>query len=94
VRELTRAHDVLLIPDEVMTFHLGAQLLPRWLSVWGLIGALLYLAEPLSALAGSELEILYGLLFLHELVMTVWLIVKGFNRAAMAPEPARRRRAG
>ncbi|MCC6189159.1 MAG: DUF4386 domain-containing protein [Anaerolineales bacterium] len=65
-----------------------SQLLPRWLSAWGLLGAVLYLAVPLSAMLGSELEILYGPLLLQELVMAIWLIVKGFNRAAMAPEPA------
>ena len=64
------------------------RLLPRWLSLWGLIGAVFYLAEPLSALAGAELEILFGPLFLQEMVMAVWLIVKGFNPSAMASKPA------
>lgn len=50
--------------------------------------AVLYLAVPLSAMLGSELEILYGPLLVQELVMAAWLIVKGFNRAARAPEPA------
>ena len=64
------------------------RLLPRWLSLWGLIGAVLYLAEPLSAMAGSELEILYAPLFLQEMVMAVWLIVKGFNPSAIVSQPA------
>jgi len=64
------------------------RLLPRWLSLWGLIGAVLYLAEPLTALAGSELEILYGPLFLQEMVMAVWLIVRGFHPSTMASKPA------
>jgi len=65
-----------------------SKLLPRWLSIWGLIGAVLYLAEPLLAMFGSELEILFGLLFLQEMVMAVWLIVKGFQPAPIAAEPA------
>lgn len=81
-----------------MFFSLGAvmlyalfyqsQLLPRWLAVWGLLRAVLYLAVPLSAMIGFELELLYGPLLVQELVMAVWLIVKGFNRAALAPESA------
>ncbi len=55
-------------------------LIPRWLSVWGLIGGLLYFAEPLLALFSSEFEILFAPLAVQEMVLAVWLIVKGFNK--------------
>jgi hypothetical protein len=70
------------------TMFYQSKLLPRWLSIWGLIGASLYLAEPLLAMFGFELEILFALLALQEMVMAVWLIVKGFTPSAIAVEPA------
>ena len=66
-----------------------SKLLPRWLSIWGLIGAILGLAKPLLAMFGFELEILIAPLFLQEMVMAVWLIVKGFNPSAIAPLSAK-----
>ncbi len=61
-----------------------SKLIPRWLSVWGLIGAIIYLAVPLLAMFGSVLEILYAPLAVQEMVFAVWLIVKGFNPSAIA----------
>jgi hypothetical protein len=65
-----------------------SKLIPRWLSVWGLIGAIIYLAEPLLAMFGSELEILFAPLAVQEMVLAVWLIVKGFNSSAIVSESA------
>ena len=61
-----------------------SKLVPRFISVWGLIGAILMLAAGLLALFGlgylSPITILLGLpLALNEMVLAVWLIVKGFN---------------
>ena len=61
-----------------------SKLIPRWLSVWGLIGAIIYLAEPLLGMFGSALEILFVPLAVQEMVFAVWLIVKGFNSSAIA----------
>ncbi len=61
-----------------------SKLIPRWLSVWGLVGAVIYLAEPLLAMFGSELEILFAPLAVQEMVFAIWLIVKGFNPSAIA----------
>ena len=66
-----------------------SKLIPRWLSVWGLIGAMIYLAEPLLAMFGSELEILFAPLAVQEMVLAVWLIVKGFNSSAIASGSAK-----
>jgi len=59
-------------------------LIPRWLSVWGLIGGLLYFAEPVLAMFGAEFEILFVPLAVQEMVLALWLIVKGFNPSAIA----------
>jgi hypothetical protein len=56
-----------------------SKLIPRWLSIWGLIGAILYLAAPLLAMFGFVSEILMAPLALQEMVLAVWLIVKGLN---------------
>ena len=62
------------------------KLIPSWLSVWGLVGGLLYLAVPLLAMFGIELEILYIPLAVQEMVFAVWLIVKGVNSPAIASQ--------
>ena len=56
-----------------------SKLIPRWLSIWGLIGAILYFTAPLLAMFGVASEILMVPLALQEVVLAVWLIVKGFN---------------
>ncbi len=80
----------------IILFSLGAlmlyyllytsQLVPRWLSIWGLIAILLHFATgflDLFGLMDSSMSggtfILNFPIFLQEMVMAVWLIVKGFN---------------
>jgi hypothetical protein len=61
-----------------------SRLVPRWLSVWGLIGAVLYLAVALLAVVGvSGLAPLMAPLAVQEMVLAVWLILKGFDAAVM-----------
>jgi hypothetical protein len=64
------------------------RLVPRWLSVWGLVGAVLYIVAPLGGMFGLSLGFFMAPLALQEMVMAVWLIAKGFNPSAIAPEPA------
>lgn len=61
-----------------------SKLIPRWISGWGFIAAILYLIGGLVDLFGSELVILFLPMLLQEMVMAVWLIVKGFNPQAFA----------
>jgi hypothetical protein len=61
-------------------------LIPRWLSIWGIVGGLLYLSVPLLGIFGSALDILMAPLAIQEMVLAVWLIVKGFNSSAIASE--------
>jgi hypothetical protein len=67
-------------------FLYQTKLIPRWISGWGLIGATLYLAWPLLTLFGTEIEFLFIPLALQEMVLAVWLIVKGFKPSAMLPD--------
>ena len=93
------AHNVVA----TLAFSLGAfmyyvlfyksRLIPRWLSGWGLIGALLALAATVmasfthnfdTASLNTYLNIPIGL---NELVLALWLIVKGFSPAANTTAP-------
>ena len=64
------------------------ELVPRWLSGWGLIAIVPYLAAGLLAMFGiiNALSPIYAImnlpLALQEMVLAVWLIVRGFNSSA------------
>ena len=59
----------------------------RWLSGWGLIGALVLLAVGLLAVFGFDSSEMWSLpLALQEMVLAAWLIVKGFEPTAFAAE--------
>jgi hypothetical protein len=93
------AHDAFRSVLEIV-FPLGAlmfytalfrsQLIPRWISGWGLVAAAIWLGvgvlgvfgliDPTSTLGGI-LSVPIGV---QEMVMAVWLIVKGFNPSAIA----------
>ena len=65
-----------------------SKLLPRWISVWGLIGAPLYLASGLLGMFGLDpfstiLTLLFLPYALNEMFLAVWLVVKGFNPSAI-----------
>ena len=62
------------------------RLIPRWLSVWGLVGVVPYMAYALLHLFGMDNGIgfyLQMLLAIQEMVMALWLIIKGFNHEAV-----------
>jgi hypothetical protein len=66
-----------------------ARLVPRWLSLWGLVAAPLFLIASLSLLwTGDPNSTLANTFFaplaLQEMVLAVWLIVKGFDSTALA----------
>jgi hypothetical protein len=67
-------------------------LIPRWLSVWGLLGAALFLATApfrmFDLLPPSTVALVVPLI-LNELVLAIWLIVKGFNSSASSFESAK-----
>jgi hypothetical protein len=61
-----------------------ARLIPRWISAWGIIAAVATLAANFGAMFGTDLDILEMVMLPQEMVMAVWLIVKGFNSSAIA----------
>lgn len=72
-----------------------SKLIPRWISVWGFIAIALNFATGLLILFGLQTafdtsnSIMNFPIFLQEMVMAVWLIVKGFNPSAAATLPAK-----
>ena len=58
-----------------------SKLIPRWLSVWGFIAAILLILVNLLELTGliSGSMILYLPIISNEVVLAIWLIFKGFN---------------
>ena len=64
-----------------------SKLIPRWLSVWGFVGAVLSFVNYLPQFFGIEsITILFLPIALQEMVFAVWLIVKGFNSSVAAFE--------
>lgn len=62
------------------------KLIPRWLTIWGLIGVVPYLAYALLQFFHAETSIglyLQMVLAPQEIVMGVWLVIKGFDSAAL-----------
>jgi len=84
----------------VLAFCIGAlmyyiifyqtKLVPRWLSGWGLVGATLLIIAAMLVMFGviGYLSTVQAILVLpiavQEMVLAIWLIVKGFNPTAIA----------
>ena len=84
----------------LLAFSLGAlmyyaifyhtRLVPRWLSGWGLVGAALCLVIGLFVMLGligpmSTFQVVLALpIAVQEMVLAVWLIVRGFKSSAIA----------
>ena len=61
-----------------------SELVPQWLSGWGLVGALLSFAVYLLQFFSIETsDFLFAPIAVQEMVFAVWLIVKGFNISAI-----------
>lgn len=86
----------LLGPVGSIIFFIGAtciyisfyrtRLIPRWLSVWGLIGVVPYLDYALLHFFHMDNDLgffLQMVLAAQEIVMGIWLIIKGFNQEAL-----------
>jgi hypothetical protein len=73
----------------ILNFSLyQSKLVPRFISIWGLLGAILMLAAGLLAMVSlgylSPITVLLSLpLAINEMVLAVWLIVKGFDSSAI-----------
>ncbi|MDH5388368.1 MAG: DUF4386 domain-containing protein [Gammaproteobacteria bacterium] len=98
---LLAGHDWNSAPFAFIAFSLGSlilnyalyqtRLVPRWISVFGLLAAASILTARLMLLYGLELSsntmaILDGPIFLQEMIFAVWLIFKGFDRSVLPAE--------
>lgn len=67
-----------------------AKLVPGWLAMWGLVGYAIIFVGMLSAVMGSGLGDLSSAVgSIWEVVIGVWLIVKGFSTSAIIPQATR-----
>ena len=79
------------------TLLFRTRLVPRWLTVWGLGGIILWVLGGLMVMFDltpvySSLHVASNIpLAIQEMVLAIWLIVKGFNVSAPAVEPMRTR---
>ncbi len=65
-----------------------SKLIPQWLSIWGLIAAIAILTTSILA-AFTDIPPVIAILLIapiavQEMVMAVWLIIKGFNSTSLA----------
>jgi hypothetical protein len=67
------------------------KLVPRWLSGWGLVAAILSMVSSVLATVGliapfgtEQLILTLPMIFPQELVLAAWLIAKGFNPSVIA----------
>ncbi len=71
------------------------RLIPRWLSVWGLVGIILATISGLLVMLhvipgfGSVQMLLNLPIFPQEMVLAAWLILKGINSSAVASRSAK-----
>jgi hypothetical protein len=62
-----------------------SKLIPRWLSAWGFVGAVMVLTYYLvKYFSSNQVDILFIPIAVQEMVFAVWLIAKGFNKSAIA----------
>jgi hypothetical protein len=89
----------------LLTFGIGAlmyyvvfyqfRLVPRWITVWGLVGITLTIISALLVMFHllppfGTIQVILNLPILpQELVLAVWLIAKGFNPSAVVSEAAK-----
>ncbi len=101
------ARDVSGFIFAVLAFVLGSlsyyiifyqtKLIPRWLSIWGILACLTLLVAviatvfsgPPFAISGTMI-ILAAPIALQELALGLWLIIKGFNKSAIASLSAKK----
>jgi hypothetical protein len=66
-----------------------SKLIPRFISIWGLVGATAVLVNLVFDMFGVSIPNLGFLMLLNELFLGVWLIVKGFNSSAIVSPSAK-----
>lgn len=63
-------------------------LIPKWLSGWGIIASIMLLLGNLMELAGmTPSMVLYLPIIANEVILALWLILKGFNQQVINDNP-------
>ncbi len=68
------------------------KLVPRFISVWGLVACCTLLIANFAGSLGISSPVLYVLMipiFANEVFLAIWLMIKGFNKSAIASEPVK-----
>lgn len=66
-----------------------SRLIPRWLAIWGLLGGVTYLMSPILSIAGVEgVGFLMAPLAVQEMVLAIWLLIKGFDKQEIRRNPS------
>ena len=83
----------IIFPLGALMFYIvlyQSKLIPRWISGWGLLAVVPYLAAGFSHVFGltdsmaTISTVMFVPMLLQEMVMAVWFIVKGFNSAVIS----------
>lgn len=83
----------IIFPLGALMFYIvlyQSKLIPRWISGWGLVAVVPYLAAGFAHVFGltdsmaTISTVMFVPMLLQELVMAVWFIVKGFNPTAVS----------
>ena len=70
-----------------------SRIVPRWITIWGLLGIVFYVADALLAMYGvidadsSQQVLLFMPLAVQEMVMAIWMIARGFRPTVMSVTP-------
>lgn len=72
-----------------------SRVVPVWISIWGFLGGVLLLASAVLEMFGQALgwwqAVFTAPIGVNEMVLAVWLIMKGFDMRHLEPEPTRTR---
>ena len=90
IRDLIHvSHGYFFILASMLFYYLlyQSKLIPRFISVWGVIALVSLLIGNLLELTGNThpmIKLFYPLIMLNEIFLAIWLIVKGFTSSAKA----------
>jgi hypothetical protein len=68
------------------TILFNSKLLPKWLSIWEIVAIIFHVISGILILFGLQTEgstinsIMNFPIFLQEMIMAIWLIIRGFNK--------------
>ena len=86
-------HTYIFVTSAFMFYYLlhKSKLIPKWIAVWGGIAVMLLLIINLLEMTNITIPMLllglgYSQIMLNEVFLAIWLMVKGFNSAAIGAD--------